>query len=168
MTPVLKYGTQESVRLDSPGTELLGHCGVPDIEPLEDPAAAIVRALSQPLDYPHWVSRSCRETAWSLPWASRCPKRREIVAGVVRSLTDGPVDPDGIGVLHTRAGRPGGPDDPCRLLPEEVRCRVASIAHDPSDRGNLAYLATTRGGAPDRVEPRADRRRPGVADRLRA
>jgi nickel-dependent lactate racemase len=146
MTPVLKYGAQESVRLDSPGTELLGHCGVPNIEPLEDPAAAIVRALAQPLDYPPLGQSAVPGDRVVLAVGESVPHAAEIVAGVVRSLTDGPVDPDGIGVLHTRAGPPGGPDDPCRLLPEEVRSRVASIAHDPSDRGNLAYLATTEEG----------------------
>ena len=146
MTPILKYGAQESVRLDSPGTELLGHCGVPDAEPLEDPAAAIARALAEPLDYPPLAKAVVPGDRVVLALGTSVPHAAEMVAGAVRSLTESPVDPDGIGVLHSHHGPPGGADDPCRRLPEEIRARVASIAHDPADRGNLAYLATTEEG----------------------
>lgn len=146
MAPILKYGVHSSVRLDSSKTNLLGHHGMPNAKAIDDPAAAVVCALAEPLDYPpvaHVVTPGDRVV---LALDEGTPRLAEIVAGVVASLIDGGVDPDGIGVLHAWDGATGGPNDPCRLLAEEVRSRVASIRHDPSDQDKLAYLAATAEG----------------------
>ena len=169
MTPILKYG--------DPGVRPArfaehGVAGptvrLPDAEPLDDPAAAIARALGRAAGLPAPCAKAvvARRSRGPCPGHFGAPCGRD---GRRRGpdLTRRPAStPTASAYCTPRDGPPGGAGRPLPSPADEIRARVASFAHDPADRGNLAYLATTEEGAPDRIEPRGDRRRPGVADRL--
>jgi len=148
MECVLRHGTDSSVRLELPDDTALAHCGMPRGVPLEDPAAAVVEALAEPLDYPALIRSTTPGDRVVLALDTGVPRVAEIVAAVVRSLADCGVDPDGITVLRTRADADTGVGDPCRLVPEEIKERIALATHDPTTREKLAYLAATEAGEP--------------------
>jgi nickel-dependent lactate racemase len=76
------------------------------------------------------------------------PQAAEIVAAIVKYLLAAGLDADSLAVMQTIADVDGGSGDPRRCLPEEVRKRLALHIHDPSQAGQLAYLAATEEGEP--------------------
>jgi nickel-dependent lactate racemase len=58
------------------------------------------------------------------------------------------VSPDGITILRTKADLQAGAENPCRLIGKLLDRPIPTVAHDPEDRGGLAYLAATDGGEP--------------------
>jgi nickel-dependent lactate racemase len=48
--------------------------------------------------------------------------------------------------LQSPSSREVEADDPCRLVPADLRSQVALLTHDPTDRRGLAYLAANESG----------------------
>ena len=143
MTPILRYGLNASVAIEPCEATLLGCCGSPEVEPVDDIAAEVARSLSSPLDYPSLSAIVTPGDRIVLALANEVPTAAEIVAAVVDYLVAHRVDPEAITVLRSARS---ADDDPCRLLSPELRELVASLVHTPNEREQLAYLATTDDG----------------------
>lgn len=134
--------------LDGCSAEMIARCGVPDVEPIDDPTRAVVEALRQPLDYPPLADMTTPGDRVVVAVGEGVPAGATIVSGVVRTLVDGGVAPDGIVLLRTAADAQGLENDPRSWLPEPLGEAVGLVIHDPTDRDSLAYLATTEQGQP--------------------
>ena len=145
---VIQYGIDSSVRFELAEQAAPIECGVPPGEPLDDPAAAVAVALDEPLDYPALARSTTPGDQVVVALEHGLPQAAEVTVAVVRALVDAGVDPDGITVLRTQVDVETGAEDPCRLVPEELRERIALATHDPANRDELAYLAATDAGEP--------------------
>jgi len=148
MSATLRYGADSSVRLEFPDGVLLAECGAPRGKPLDDPATATTRALAEPIDYPPLVRSTTPGDRVVLPLDGGVPQAGQIAAAAVRSLVEAGVQPDGVTVLRTQADAEAGLGDPRPWLSREAIERITLATHEPSCRGDLAYLATTQAGEP--------------------
>jgi len=148
MPSIVRYGADASVHLELSDGVVLAECGTPPLVPLDDPAAAVARALAEPLDYPPLAQSTTPGDRVVLALEPGLPQAGEITATVVRSLVDGGVDPDGVVVLRTRADVEAGWGDPRRWLADEFNERITFITHDPTARNEMAFLASTEAGEP--------------------
>jgi nickel-dependent lactate racemase len=145
---ILRYGTDSSVCLQFAEGVLPGECGTPRGSPLDNLAVAVADVLDDPIDYPP-LAQSTTPADRVVLALDRCmPWAAQIAAAVIRALVEAGVHPDGISVLRTRSDVDAGRGDPSRLLPEVVAERITLLAHDPTDRRRLAYLAATKAGEP--------------------
>jgi nickel-dependent lactate racemase len=148
MPTVLRYAADQSVPLEVAPGALLADCGVPSEAALTDTAAALDRALNEPLEYPPLGSGMTPGDRVVLALDRGLPQAQELAAAAIAYLVRGGVALDGITVLQTHADAQSPCDDLRRHWPDAWRERVALLAHDPSDRGQMAYLATTSTGEP--------------------
>ena len=148
MPCILRYGANSSVRLDLSDGVLLAECGTPPMVALDDPAAAVARALEAPLDYPPLARSTTPGDRIVLALEPGMPQAGEITAAVVRCLVGSGVHPDGVVVLRTTADVEAELADPRRWLPDQVNERITLVTHDPAERSSLAYLAATDAGQP--------------------
>jgi hypothetical protein len=144
----LRYGTDSSVELQIAGGLPLEPCGMPFGTPLDDVAAAVVAALSQPLEYPPLVQTTTPGDRVVVVLDSLLPQVAQITAAVVETLLASGVDADGITILWSEVDCGSGADNPLRLVPPTVAGRIRLLSHDPANRRNLAYLAAAEGGEP--------------------
>ncbi len=143
---VLHYGADSSIDLELAGGALPVECGVPRGRPPDDLEAAVAASLDEPLDYPPLGRTTTPADRVVVALDRGLPEAARVTAAVIRSLVEAGVDPDGIAVLRT--GDDVDADDPCRLVPEEVKRRIEVLRHDPGDRQRLAYLTATESGEP--------------------
>lgn len=148
MSATLRYGADSSVRLEFPDGVLLGHCGAPQAKPLDDPAAATVRALTEPLDYPTLSRCTTPGDRVVVAMEQGVPQAGRIAAAAIRSLVAAGVQPDGVTLLRTLADVEAGRGDPCEWLQGEWIDKIGLLTHDPTQRNDLAYLAATEAGDP--------------------
>jgi nickel-dependent lactate racemase len=147
MSPVLRYGAEASLDFDFSEGELLAECGVP-AGPICDPRAATSRALTEPLSYPPLAQSVLSSDQVVVALENGVPQAAAVVAAVVNALIQAGVSPDGITVLRTGDDAQAGVGDPSPLLPDEVSQGIKLLAHDPTARQSLAYLAATERGDP--------------------
>jgi hypothetical protein len=155
---VLRYGTDSSVDLQlaaglplepfGPGRAGAEPFGMPTEAPLKDPAAAVVAALNQPLEYPPLAKTTTPGDRVVVVLDSGLPQIAQITAAVVERLLASGVDADGITILRSEADGGAGGEHPLRLVPQPEAGRIRLLSHDPSNRRNLAYLAASEGGEP--------------------
>ncbi|HBO42470.1 MAG TPA: hypothetical protein DD670_00730 [Planctomycetaceae bacterium] len=143
MAPILRYGADSSLILDSCEDALLGQCGVPDVAPVADIRAELRRALAAPLGYPPFSAVITPGDRVVLTLADDVPGLPDLVAAIIESLVEGRVDPEAITVL--RSSRAVN-QDPCRALPKTLRSQVVSLCHTGEEPDRLAYLAATEDG----------------------
>jgi nickel-dependent lactate racemase len=148
MRATLRYGADSSVRLELRDGSVLAECGAPRGEPLDDPAGATARALAEPLDFPPlWQSTTPADRV-ALALGPGVPHAGEIVAAGLGSLMEAGVQPDGLTVLRTRAHAAAGLGDPRPWLSDDLIAQISLVTHQPDDRTELAYLASTEAGDP--------------------
>jgi len=145
---VLRYGIDSSVHLELADGTLPQQCGTPQGQPLDDPRAAVARALVEPLDYPPLARGTTPGDRVVLALDRSIPQASQVIAAVIESLVEAGVDPDGIAILRTRSDAEAAGDDPCRLLSKSLLARISLLTHDPADRRSLAYLAANDAGEP--------------------
>ncbi len=145
---LLRYGTDSSVALDVAAEVPLEPRGMPPGETLADPAAAVVAALEQPLEYPPLAQTTTPGDRVVVALGSGLPQVAQITAAVVKTLMAAGVDADGITILRSPADSAVGTDNPLRLVPLPAAERIRVLSHDPANRRNLAYLAASEGGQP--------------------
>jgi nickel-dependent lactate racemase len=109
---------------------------------LADPAVAVAEALEQPLQYPALRRAITPDDHVTIVVDENMPRLRELVTPILEHVTGAGVSPDRVTLLC-----PPGPNRQTWIddLPdafEEVRLEV----HDPTDRGRIAYLASTKSG----------------------
>lgn len=109
---------------------------------LADPVQALADALESPLRYPPLRQALTPEDHVTVVVDEHLPRLAELVRGVLEHIVSAGVDPSAITLLcPPTASKQAWIED----LPdafEDVRLEV----HDPSDRKQLAYLATTKSG----------------------
>jgi nickel-dependent lactate racemase len=142
----LRYGTDSSVKLQFASGLPLETCGGSEQAPLGDPAAAVMAALAEPLEYPPLVKTTTPGDRVVIVLAPGLPQVAEVTAAVVDALLGSAVDADGITILRSDVDT--GADDPLRLIPRAAATRIRILSHDPTNRRNLAYLAASEGGEP--------------------
>jgi nickel-dependent lactate racemase len=146
METVLRYGVDQSVRLEFANGELLADCAMPRGTALDDPAAALTAAMDAPLDYPPFARGATPGDRVVLAVEAGMPEAAAIVAAVIDYLVRSGVELDGITILQTKADAEGPGGDLQRRWPETWKQRIGVVGHDPADRSQLAYLATTQSG----------------------
>jgi nickel-dependent lactate racemase len=146
METVLRYGSDQSIRLEFANGELLADCAMPRGKALDDPAAALTAALDEPLDYPRLSLGTTPGDRVVLAVERGLPEAAALVAAAIDYVVHGSVELDGISILQTKADAeaPGGGLD--ERWPETWKQRIGRLRHDPADHGQLAYLATTESG----------------------
>lgn len=148
MRSTIRFGLDSSVEFDLPDGVLLAECGRPRARPLDDPVAAMARALAEPLGYPPLAKCTTPGDRVALVLDRGLPQAPLLVAGMVRSLVAAGVGLDGLTVLPSPEDAHAGPHAFCRELPADWQHHVAVISHDPADRRGMAYLAASQSGEP--------------------
>lgn len=137
----LGYG-RECLEVDVAEGGLVAVQRQPVAPPLADPAAAVRAALEAPLDYPALRLALTPDDHVAVVLGEELPRLAELLVPVLEHIGLAGVAPSAITLLC-----PPSMSEQPRLegLPERyqaVRCE----RHDPTDRKQLAYLATTRQG----------------------
>lgn len=140
----LKYGASSTLELDVPDAALIARPDETD-KVIEDPAAAVRKALADPVNFPPLSQAVVPGDRVVLALDPEVPQAGEIVAGAVAALVDAGVDPDHITVLQ--AQRHEHTADLSARLGSAAPGVVFSV-HDPDDRGQLAYLAASKDASP--------------------
>jgi nickel-dependent lactate racemase len=146
METVLRYGNDQEVRLELANGALLANCDLPHGEALDDPAAALTVALDEPLDYPRLSRNTTPSDRVVLVIEQGLPEAAAIVATAIDYLVRGGVALDGISILQTKADAEARHGDIVQRWPETWKQRISMLRHDPAERNQLAYLATSQAG----------------------
>lgn len=123
------------LELDVPEDRLGGAGGGPAGLPAGEVRGRVVAALEDPADYPPLLRALVPGDRVVVPFDPDLPAADSVLGGLCEVLIRGGIEPGAITLL----GRPGSGIDG---LPDGV----AVVAHDPDDKPQLAYLATTSGG----------------------
>jgi hypothetical protein len=100
--------------------------------------AAIRDALDQPWDFPPLRQMLVPGDRVVVAFDSTIAERRPLMESLGRIMQESGIEPENVTVLAPSAG--------CGLLGRAVPEGAALVVHDPGDRSNLAYLATTKKG----------------------
>ena len=148
MPQTLCYGVDCRFEIDLPADALLADCSAPQLEPVDDPAAAMAAALAQPLDFPPLARATVEGDRVALLLDPGLPQAATLVAGVVHYLIDSGTKPEDITLVRTSGHELDDSLDLKQHLPEELRAEIDVVLHQAGDSESLAYLATTKGGSP--------------------
>lgn len=142
---ILRYGNNSSVEVEKDecvkgdGPIFVGsNIGT---APLVDPVEATTAALNEPLDFPPLAKCATPGDRIVLALDRGVLQAAEVTAAVVRALVGSGVDADGISILLPQQEGKIEPENPCRLVDEDIRDRIQVLVHEPDDRRQLAYLA---------------------------
>ncbi len=144
----LRYGLDRRVAVRLANGLWPTLCALPRGEPLADLAAAVARALDEPIDFPPLRRATTPADRVVVALDRDLPQTAVVTAAVVQAVVRAGVDPDGISVLQAPSGARSGNGDPCALLDPALRRRIGRVIHDPGDRRHLAYLAASARGEP--------------------
>ncbi|MFV2065549.1 MAG: lactate racemase domain-containing protein [Pirellulales bacterium] len=148
MPSMLRFGSQRTIDIDLPSGVLLAEFRSPPARPIDDPAVAVMAALGAPVDFPPLARAVVPGDQVAIALAEAVPCASETVAGTVATLIEGGIRPVDITVVAaTRDGSVPAPD-PRRDLPASVAAEVDLVPHDPSDRRQLGFLATSAANRP--------------------
>jgi len=148
MPSMLRFGKRGTIDLDLPPNMLLAVFRSPAAEPLDDPAAAVLAAFNAPVGFPPLARAIVAGDRVAVALAEGVPCASEIVAGAVAALIEGGIRPAEITVVAAAGDRASPASDPRRSLPTPVASEVDWVVHDPTDRRQLAYLATSSADRP--------------------
>ncbi|MFH0916704.1 MAG: nickel-dependent lactate racemase [bacterium] len=121
-----------------------------ETKPLRDPAAALLRALREPISGPplHELVRPGDRVAISVCDGTR-PQPREVMLGAILSeLTDHGAAEDVTVLIASGTHRLGTSDEIRTMLGEEVLRRCQVICHDCRETGQLLPMGTVAGDVP--------------------
>lgn len=147
MTAQLRYGDDVTIQLDLVNGSLLADCGQPSGEPLE-PAAAMAQAISEPVEFPPLAQAIAPGDQVVLALGRSVPQAAELLAPLVDTICQQGVDPAYITILQTREDVDAGCVPPASRLAPAYRSAVQTVVHNPQERSELAYLASTEDGQP--------------------
>lgn len=148
MTLVVRFGAHSSAQLDIPSEALIATCEAPRGKPIKDLAAAVDRALAEPLEFPPLAQSVVPGDKVVLALASGVPQGATIVARTLAVLQAAGVDPHDITLIRTQDDVDEGSPDPLAALPRELVAGIQVEVHDPKRRESLSYLAADGGGKP--------------------
>ena len=138
MTSDLRYGANSILRLDL-GDEGQHVIDAPRGHACDDPIAAVIAALDQPVASPPLRQSLVSGDRIVLALAPHVPRPAEIVRGVLKYLSQHQIEPGHLTVMYS-------PDDsvPANLLAgvtQELGALAELLRHDANDRSQHAYLA---------------------------
>lgn len=143
----LKYGDGAVLEIDLPEDAIFGDFSTPRGTPLDDPAAAVAAAVSDPMDFPRLQDSTIPGDRIVLAVDRGVPQMPAIVAGVVHTLIESGAAAAEIEIVLA-AGKDEDCEDPTAGLTTELREVIAVHHHDPVDRETLSYLAASKEGKP--------------------
>jgi nickel-dependent lactate racemase len=146
MDTVFHYGTERSLHFEFENGSSPDAFGLPRGDALADPAEALERALAEPLDYPPLARCITPSDRVVLALDEGVPQVMAIVNTTISHLLRVGMDLDGITILQTEADVQAGINEARQSWPAEWQQRIHVVTHDPNDRGQMAYLATTDEG----------------------
>jgi lactate racemase len=127
----------ESLEFDVPDERLVGAFRAPPALDRAQIGEAVRVRLENPLDYPPARQIVVPGDRVAIAWDRAIAEPAAVLAAVVDTLTEAGIERGDITVVA-----PAGPGDVSQAVP----AGVAFVAHDPKDRGQLVYLATTKDG----------------------
>lgn len=117
----------------------------PPVAPVADLRAAAARALSNPIDFPPLSRAVVPGDKVTLAVAEGVPQLSTLVAAAMDVLLAGGVEPADVTILRpgSERERASFEPDPAELLSDDVKGQVKFAWHDPHDRNQLGYVAST-------------------------
>ncbi len=128
----------DRLELDVPEERLVAHWQGPSAPCLENVQSSLLDALERPREYPPLRSAVVPGDRVTIAADPGIPQVQFVLATACRILNEAGVEPDSITVLW--------PSDSSAIPREGLPAGVESVQHDPEDREQLAYLATTKEG----------------------
>ena len=147
MVTTLKYGEGSAVALKVGADTLVAECGLPNAEPIDDPAAAVAAAMLDPIDYPPLSDCLVPSDQIAIALDVGLPQAAALVAGIASALIEAGVDASRIVVVQTPEDA-RHEADPRAAMPQSIASRVELITHEPDNRDALRYLAASADGNP--------------------
>ena len=114
---------------------------------MADPGRAVAAALEQPLEYPPLAQTTTPGDRVAIVLGAGLPQVAQLAAAVVQTLLASGIDADGITILQGEADAAAA-ENPLQLIPPAAANRIRLLAHDPTKRRELAYLAAAESGEP--------------------
>lgn len=142
MKYAIPYGPEGTLALDL-GDARVEDCIQPVGQPLEDPAEAVVQALTGPLDYPPLAAATVPGDRVVLAVEPGLRQVEHIVAGALLALVDSGTNPRDISLVVGSNLRP-----PLALVPKRLRADLRVVLHNPADQEGLQYLAADKAARP--------------------
>jgi len=147
MSRILRYGEQLELSLDIEADRLSADCEVRG-QPLADPAAAVVAATSEPIEFPSLAQATIPGDQIAIALDFEVPHAESIIAGIIEVLLQGAAEPEMITVVCAPGYVAGGDWSPTQALPEDIREKVVVEYHDPAEKANLAFLGPAQDDSP--------------------
>lgn len=129
----------ERLELDVPEERLVGQWQGPVGVAPQDVERLVIEALEHPRQYPPLRQAVVPGDHVVIALDAREPHASAILRGVCGTLRNAGVDPASMTVLSTLGPTSG-------IAPIELPEQVSLVVHDPADREQLAYLASTQSG----------------------
>jgi nickel-dependent lactate racemase len=148
MGATLRYGSGSTLSLDVGPEVVVAECGLPDGEPLDDPAAATAAALDSPLDFPPLRRAIVPGDRIVIALDPSLPQAPSLAAGAVKVLLDAGAEPERIKLVQSNGNSRDVGLDPRRELARDIARRVELVTHDGTQRAELGYLAASKDGRP--------------------
>ncbi len=146
--PTLRYGTSSTVELQFDRCTLVAECGRPSSAPACEVSELVRRALTKPVGIPALAKCVTPSDQIVVALEEGVPNGDLVAAAVLEYLVDAGVDPDGISVLRSAGDAERRTNNPLPHLAGGLQHRIRLIDHDSKNRRVLAFLATTKSGAP--------------------
>jgi nickel-dependent lactate racemase len=147
MEAKLAYGQNAALDLDIAEEKLVASYGSHAGEPLDDIVAAVAAAILDPLGYPPLTQAVVAGDRIAIPVDPAVPRSQLLVAGLIGPLCEAGIAPADITVLSTSAVEDKN-DDLRNELPEAIAKHVHLVIHNPSEREELGFLATSSENQP--------------------
>lgn len=137
----IDYGL-DHLDVEVPEAALVGQWRQASAVPLSDPAEAVRTALERPLGFPALRRALTPDDHVAIVVDEKLPHIAQLLTPILQHITEAHIAPEGITLLcPPSASRQEWVDE----LPDEFQ-EVRVEVHDPGQRRNLSYLATTRSG----------------------
>ncbi len=140
----LTFGRRGACQIQIPADNLKCQFHAPT--PVKSISEDLAHGLESPLNYPSLRQAVVPGDQIVLVVDRQTPQAESLILGVWTKLEASGVSAEDVTILVPAALTPSGNPDLRRLLPAEVREKVALKTHDPTDEKSLGYLATTTGG----------------------
>jgi nickel-dependent lactate racemase len=137
-----------SLCLNLSNAAVIGDYRQPHARPLDDPAAAVAAALTEPLDFPPLSSATVPGDRIAIAVDPSVAPSIPVVSGVVHALLQANPDPAEIAIVWGCQMQNCSADELVDSLSARARAVVRVEIHEPHDRENLVYLAASKEGKP--------------------
>jgi nickel-dependent lactate racemase len=141
MRAEIQYGSQR-LELQAPeGVLRLVHRQPADPS-IDDPAAAVESALEQPIGFPALRRALTPDDHVAIVVDNELPDIHRLLLPLLQHIVSAHVRPGAVTLVHAQ---PPHANELRDFWPKEFH-EIRSVVHDPTDRRQLSYLATTRKG----------------------